>query len=152
MDNALTCKGNESDDNTDIHSIDSFTFEDFYIDAYISTGKKTESYMKAIQATGYDEPNNPRQSAWSFHQRMERDGLIEKALLNATLMDRIQSRLKLNQLRDEAESEAVQLQAAKITAGSLYTNESAAQGVEITINRDNVQITHKNQTLTVEDK
>lgn len=134
------------------HSIDKFTFDDYYLDAYIATGNKAESFEKACLATGYPVPKYLKQSAYSFHKRMERDGYIEKALLDATLMDRINARLKLNYLRDHAESEQVQFAAAKHTSGSLYSNESQASGIEITINRDNVQISHKNQTLTIEDK
>ena len=146
----LSTSDNDQIDEKD--SIERFTFDDYYLDAYISTGNKTESFEKACVATGYDIPKYLSQSAYSLHKKLEKQGLIEKQLLNATLMDRINSRLKLNELRDHAESETVQLAAAKHQSGSLYVNESVSAGIEVHVNRDNVQITHKNQTLTIEDK
>ena len=157
MNNHEAVISDNQEDSTELHSIDSedvYSFDEYYLDAYISTGEKKKAYQKACQATGFvpTKPEYLAQYAYAIHKRLERDGLIEKALLDATLMDRIKSRLKLNQLRDEADSEQVQLAAAKHTSGSMYSNETQASGVEVTINRDNVQITHKNQTLTVEDK
>ena len=148
----LTNQDQELTEIEEIHSIVEYTFEEFYLAFYIASGKKSESYSKACYATDYEQPNNLKQSAWSYHKGLEKKGLVESALLNATLMDRINSRLKLNELRDHAESETVQLAAAKHTSGSLYSNESASQGVEVVINRDNVQITQGNQTLTIEDE
>ena len=150
MGNSISC----NDVIEDNDSIEEYTFDEYYLDAYISTGEKKDSYLKACQATGFipAKPEYTAQYAYAIHKRLERDGLIESALLNATLMDRINSRLKLNELRDHAESEQVQFAAAKHTSGNMYSNESASSGVEVVINRESVQITHKNQTLTIEDK
>ncbi len=135
----------------DNDSITEYSFEDYYIDAFISTNNKAESYKKACVATDYTIPVYPTQSAYSYHKRLERDGIIDKAITAATRSDRIQSRLKLVDLL-EADSESVQFQAAKHMTGDMYSNESTAQGIVVNVNRDNVEITHKNQTLSIKDK
>ena len=138
-------------DSSDIDYISKYTFEDYYLDAFIATDNKSKSFEKACVATDHPIPKYPTQSAYSYHKGLEAKGIVEKALQRATLSDRIASRMKLNELRDGAKSEQVQLAAAKHTSGDMYATESTAQGIEVHVNRDNVQIKAGKDTLTIEN-
>jgi hypothetical protein len=134
------------------NSIYEYDFEDYYLDAYLVSRNKAESYKKACIATDYPIPKYPTQSAYSYHKRLDRDGKVEEALRKATLDSRIASHNKMDYLRDNATSENIQFQAAKHQTGDLYTQETASAGIEVHVNRENVEITHKNQTLKIESK
>ena len=79
------------------------------------------------------------------------EGGIDKAFQALAMDYRIDSRLVLNELRDDKESGAnVRCQVAKLQVGDMYSEEATSAGIEVHVNRDNVKITHKNQTLIVE--
>mgnify|MGYP000168010987 CR=1 FL=1 len=143
---------------SDLHSIteqddEGLSFDEAYISFYLAKRKKADAYRKACKATGWPVPEKyVGQYANKYHKRLNASGAIDKALQAMILDDKIAGRIELNNLRDNSESENIRFQTAKLQAGDLYTQESASAGVSVTINRDNVEITHKNQTLTVKDK
>jgi hypothetical protein len=133
-------------------SIVEYEFEDYYVDSYLVSRNKADSYKRACIATDYPIPKYPTQAAYSYHKRLDKEGKIEEALRKATLDSRIAAHNKMDSLRENATSENIQFQAAKHQTGDLYTQDSAAAGIEVHVNRDNVEITHKNQTLKIESK
>jgi len=141
-----TCNTSTEVDNNSIP----YTFDDYYTDSYIATTNKSESYRKACAATGYEfNPEYLKQTAYSYHKRLDKDGSITKALQAVIQRDSIESRLKLISLRDTAKSEQVQLSAAVKTVGSLYDGAASSAGIEVFVNRDNVQIKAGKDTLTI---
>ena len=135
------------------HSISNeYTFDDYYLDSFLASGDKTESYVKAATATDYKLPKYVGQAAYMYHKRINRDGLIDAALRSHAQSDSIQARIELNNLRDTSDSENIRYQVAKLQVGDLYNSESTSAGITVNVNRDNVEITHKNQTLTVSKK
>ena len=148
MDNLTKC-----DNDKTIDSIDKeYSFDDFYMDAYLASGDKTESYRKAAIATDYPLPKYVQQASYMYHKRINRDGLIDTALRNHAQSDSIAARIELNKLRDNSDSENIRYQVAKLQVGDLYSSESTSAGITVNVNRDDVEITHNNQTLTVKKK
>ena len=135
---------------TEEDSICEYTFDDYYLDFFIASRDKTNSYKKACNATGYTLPAFPPQAAFSYHKRLDRDGMVREALSKLLLDDQIASRNTLNDLRTNSDSDNIKLQAAKHQSGDLYSNEKTKAGIEVHVNRDNVTITHKNQSLKIE--
>ena len=148
MSNLTKCD-NGKDNNSNNNE---YTFDDFYLDSYLATGDKTESYRKAAVATDYPLPKYVQQASYMYHKRINRDGLIDTALRNHAQSDSIQARIELNNLRDTSDSENIRYQVARLQVGDLYSSESTSAGITVNVNRDNVEITHKNQTLKIESK
>ena len=152
MNNLDTCISNSDTDNTN-DSLIEYDFDTYYLDCFIATGNKTESYRKASAAVGHTYVEKyVSQYAKSIHSRLNKEGLIDQALRLRATDDRVDSRNVLNELRDDKESGAnVRFQVAKLQAGALYDSESQQQGIEVTVNRDNVQIKSGKDTLTIEN-
>jgi len=127
-------------------------FNELYINMYLASRNKSDSYRKACQCTGYAVPTKfLSQTANKYHIKLNKEGAIDKAFQALAMDDRIDSRNVLNELRDDKESGAnVRFQVAKLQVGDMYSEEATSAGIEVHVNRDNVKITHKNQTLIVE--
>ena len=138
----------QQDDNSIVNE---YTFDDYYLDAFINSGDKTESYIKAAAATSYPLPKYVGQAAYMYHKRINKDGAVDSTLREHVLSDSIQARIKPNTLRN-SDNENIAFQVSKLQVGDLYNSESASAGIVVNVNRDNVEITHKNQTLKVESK
>lgn len=143
---------NDNANEYDSHSIVDVDFSEYYADFYIIEQNKSEAYKKACIATGYPVPDKYlNQYAYSYHKRIDRDGYVQKALQRAVNASRIKAHNKIDQLRDNASSESIQFQAAKLQSESLYNKESEGSGIEVHVNRDNVQIKAGKDTLTIEN-
>ena len=125
---------------------------DTYIECYIETLNKTESFRRAVALS--DNKDIDLRHATTYAHR-----------LHAKLLDRIQTRLKQLSIDDQVSSRnllnefkadpqagyAVRSKIALEQTKRLYNDDSqASSGITVNVNRDNVSITHKNQTLTIE--
>lgn len=136
-----------------IDSICEQTFDELYLKLYLITENKSLSYRQACILSGYEYNNKyVTQYAHTVHKRLTRTGALDIALRDSLLRDRIAARNTINEIREYSDSENLQFQAAKHQSGDLYSSESSAAGIEVHVNRDNVTITHKNQSLTIEAK
>lgn len=142
-----------NDDKTNvIDYIDESTFDELYCKLYIITKNKSLSYKQACVLTGYEyNTKYVGQYAQSVHKRLVRDGAIEGALRDSLMNDRIAARNTINEIREYSDSENLQFQAAKHQSGDLYSSESTSAGIEVNVNRDNVQIKSGKDTLTIDN-
>ena len=136
-----------------IDYIDEQVFDELYVKLYLTTNNKSLSYRQACNLSGCEyNPKYVTQYANTVHKRLVRTGALEGALRDSLLTDRIAARNTINEIREYSDSENLQFQAAKHQSGDLYSEQSVSAGIEVHVNRDNVSITHKNQTLTIEEK
>ena len=143
----------KEDESNVIDSICEQTFDELYVRLYIVTKNKSLSYRQACILSGYEyNTKYVTQYAQSVHKRLSRTGALEQALRDFLVDDRIAARNTINEIREYSDSESLQFQAAKHQSGDLYSEQSVSAGIEVHVNRDNVTITHKNQSLTVESK
>ena len=144
---------NNIDRDPDLLSKYEYTFDEYYLDFYLATLKKSESYKKACEATGFDyNKKYVSQYAQAIHKRLNSSGAIDKAMRARAQTQQLQAMNKLDQLREESDSDNIVFQVSKLQAGDIYNAESTSAGITVNVNRDHVEITHKNQTLTVKSK
>ena len=130
-------------------SIEEMTFEECYVDFYLGSLNKTESYRKACNLTGYTfNSKHVTQYAYAYHKRIDATGKVRKALEDKVFTQAIKAHNKLTNLID-SESEQMQYQVAKLQAGDIYSKDTQSTGITVNVNRSNVTISHKNQSLTI---
>ena len=144
----------ENENELDLHSIEKllpYSLDDLYVGYFLANpSNKSHAYRLACKEYGKDYKDvNVTQLAYYMHKRLS-DRIYQE--LTAQRTDNIaigQSRLRY--LAENAQSESVQAS----TATTLYKsgdNQESTAGIVVNVNRDNVTISHKNQTLTIEDE
>ena len=141
------------DNTVDVHSIDkalSWSLKDAYIDLFTEYPllSKVEVYRMACEAIGCKEAINPYVAASNIHKRCLDS--INKVLNELSVDDRALGRSQLRYLSAMAKSESVRAS----TSTTLYNvkDTDQAQGIEVTVNRDSVQIKSGKDTLTIENE
>ncbi len=146
---------NKGIDTTDQDVDDNYTletFDDIYSRLFVITQNKSASYRQACYLTGYDYNKKLLpQIAFKFHQRVVKSGTLEKSFKDILFNDKIGARNTINELREYSESENIQLQAAKLQIADTYSENASSPGIEVHVNRDNVQIKAGKDTLTIDN-
>ena len=127
------------------------SLDDCYIECFLESPlNKSEAYLKACDLMEvHCSEQYVRQYAHSIHRRLSERINTELRLL--TIDDTAYGRSVTRYLAEHSTSDSVRAQTAKTLTGSHYsTDNDQASGVSVTVKRDSVSITHKNQTLTVE--
>ena len=146
---AVLMDRNENDN--DSHSIDKlipYSLDDLYVDYFLlDPSNKTEAYRNACLDLGkeYNE-STVTQLAYLLHKRLAER--IQAELLSLTVDDKALGRSRLRYLAQSANSESVQAS----TATTLYKsgdNLESGSGITVNVNRDNVTITHKDQSIKI---
>ena len=130
-----------------IHELD---FKDYYTDYFLSSLNKAQSYKKACEVTGYTYNSKYlTQYAYAYHKRIDSTGELKRALDERLFNQAIKAHNKLGVMLDSSDSEQIQYQVAKLQVGNMYNKDTEASGITVNVNRDNVTISHKNQSLTI---
>ncbi len=130
-----------------IDRIKPFELDDYYIKYFIERPtNKTKAYRKARSELGFESTHNDSYSAYILHRRLA--SRINDTLLQEQVDNRALGQAKLRYLAENADSESVQANVSTTLFNDGRDKQENA-GIVVNVNRDNVEITHKNQTLTV---
>ena len=144
------CISESTIDNQELHSnkrIDTFSLDEYYIRYFIEAPtNKTKAYRKARSKLGISDTNNDTFYAYKLHLRLAER--IQVELLANQLDNRAIGQAKLRYLADNASSESVQANVST-TLFNDGRDRHEEQGITVNVNRDNVTISHKNQSLTI---
>ena len=137
-------------DNRELDSnkrIDTFSMDECYIKYFIEAPtNKTKAYQKARLEKGLSTTANDCYYAYKLHLRLAER--IQVELLANQLDNRAIGQAKLRYLADNASSESVQANVST-TLFNDGRDRHEEQGITVNVNRDNVTISHKNQSLTI---